>query len=142
MPSKVAYFSLIADIFSTTNRPKTSPNIKFCSMIKMAHQATYSKWLWQEQEEEEKKLLICTTAAVLHTPALRFAPGFFTVVRISPFCLIADQGCLKEIFDCFFKSAIGQTKPPLVHCGCTTRYHPRFFLSSFASNHLLMHGWK
>ena len=83
--------------------------------------------LARTRRRRKKKLLICTTAAVLHTPALCFAPGFFTVVRISPFCLIADQGCLKEIFDCFFKSAIGQTKPPLVHCGYTTRYRPRFF---------------
>ena len=66
-----------------------------------------------KNKKKKKKILICTTAAALHTPALRFAPGFFTVARISPFCLIADQGCLKEIFDCFFKSPIGQTKQPL-----------------------------
>ena len=102
-----------------------------------------------------KKLLICTTAAVLHTPALRFAPGFFTVVRISPFCLIGDQGCLKEIFDCFFKSALGQTKPPLVHCGCMTRCRPRFFdqvghqttyawweISIFSLNHVIVRPTK
>ena len=37
-------FSKIADIFSTASLPKTSPNIKFCS-IKIAHRATYIQWL-------------------------------------------------------------------------------------------------
>jgi hypothetical protein len=38
LPSK--YFCSIAENFSTCNRPKTSPNIKFCT-IKMSHRATY-----------------------------------------------------------------------------------------------------
>ena len=37
---KVVYFSVIWADFSTANRPKTSPNLKLCS-IKMAHRATY-----------------------------------------------------------------------------------------------------
>ena len=40
LASKVAYFSLIWAGFSTANRPKTSPNFKFCS-IKKAHRVTY-----------------------------------------------------------------------------------------------------
>ena len=93
------------------------------------------------KNKKKKKLLICTTAAVLHTPALRFAPGFFTVVRISPFCLIADQGCLKEIFDCFFQVSNRSDKTairPLVHCGLDT---VRDFFIKFGIKPL-MHGWK
>ena len=41
MSSKVAYFSLIEEIFSAADlQPKTSPNFKFC-FIKMAHRVTY-----------------------------------------------------------------------------------------------------
>ena len=41
MPSEVAYFNTQSEIFSTANRPKTSPNLIFC-FIKMTHRATYN----------------------------------------------------------------------------------------------------
>ena len=33
-PSKVGHFNKIAEIISTANRPKTSPNLKFCLIKK------------------------------------------------------------------------------------------------------------
>ena len=40
LPSKVANDRLGWAVFRTANRPKTSPNLKFC-FIKIAHCATY-----------------------------------------------------------------------------------------------------
>ena len=40
-PSKVGYFSKIAEIFSTVGRLKNIPNLKFC-FIKIAHRTTYT----------------------------------------------------------------------------------------------------
>ena len=44
-PSKVGYFSRIAEIFSTVSRPKTSPSLKFCS-VKIAHCMIIIQRLW------------------------------------------------------------------------------------------------
>jgi hypothetical protein len=43
LPLKVAYFTAQSEIFSTVNRPKTSPNLIFCS-IEMAHLGNGSKF--------------------------------------------------------------------------------------------------
>ena len=42
MPLKIRYVSKIKEIFSTSDQPKTSPNLKFCS-IKIVHYTTFMK---------------------------------------------------------------------------------------------------
>ena len=57
LPSKVAYFMAKSEIFSTANLPKTSPNLKFCS-IKIAHHATLCAVHPQKRGKKYKPLVI------------------------------------------------------------------------------------
>ena len=51
-PSKLGYFSKIAEIVCTNSRSKISPNLNFY-FIKIAHCATYIKWLCLKVEDQE-----------------------------------------------------------------------------------------
>ena len=57
LPPKVAYFSLISEIFSTANQLKTSPNFKLF-FIKMAHRATYIYNVFDSTTKGHKEVVL------------------------------------------------------------------------------------